>query len=203
MIEQLRAMIAGRGDGIDLDTPVHWAVEGLKQPAPFFEHLPSLLPSGSILYIEGTNIASDVAALYLAHRAGNAVDVARDTIAPVPDIYHFTFSAEVSARLRQFAGSHSVAELFDHLKAYQGETVLFAFHDAFDGTLRISDHIPEANVAQFCQALGVSCRREETGRRDPDQLRKVLWSLEHPDQARLPTEGGSGFSRAWRRLTGR
>ena len=121
----------------------------------------------------------------------------------MPDIYHLNFSAEVSARLRQFAGSYSVAELFDHLKAYQGETLLFAFHDAFDGTLRISDRIPEATVAQFCQALGTPYRREETGRRDPELPRKVLWSLEHPDQPRFPGVGESWVRRTWRRLTGR
>ena len=195
-------MLAGRGDGIDLDTPFHWAVEGLKQPVSFFEHLPSLLPPDSILYVEGTSIATEVGAFYSAHRAGNAVEVARDTIAPVPEIYHFNLSAEVSARLCQFAGRHSVAELFDHLKAYRGETLLFAFHDAFDGTLRISDHISEEAVAQFCLALGAAYRREETGRRDPDRLRKVLWSLEHPEQPRLPDAGESWFRRTWRRWTG-
>ena len=34
--EQLRAMVAGRGDGIDLDTPFHWVIEDLKNPVPFF-----------------------------------------------------------------------------------------------------------------------------------------------------------------------
>ena len=203
ILEQLRAMIAGRGDGIDLDTPFHWEIEGLRQPGPFFERLPDLLPPDSILYVEGTKIAPEVASFYSAHRADNAVEVMRDTIAPVPDIYHFTFCNEVLVRLRQFAGAHSVAEMFDHLKAYRGETLLFAFHDAFGGTLRISDHIPEERVAQFCQALGVSCHGEETGRRDPDQLRKVLWSLEHAEQPRYPAEGGSWFRQAWRRLTGK
>jgi hypothetical protein len=97
--DQLQAMVAGRGDGIDLDTPFQWVIEDLKQPVAFFEHLPILLPSDSILYVEGTNIAPEVAAFYLSHRARNAVDVVRDTIAPVPDIYHFTFSPEVSRRV--------------------------------------------------------------------------------------------------------
>ena len=125
IIEQLRAMLAGRGDGIDLDTPFHWEIEGLKQPAPFFEHLPTLLPSDSILYVEGTHIAPEVAAFYSSHRAHNAVDVVRDTIWPVPDIYHFSFSSDVSSRLRQFAESRPVEEMFDHFKAYRGETLLF------------------------------------------------------------------------------
>src|SRR5688500_17945787 len=90
--EQLRAMAAGRGDGIDLDTPFHWVIEDLKQPVAFFDHLPNLLPPDSILYVEGTSIAPAVAAFYSSHRARNAVAVVRDAIAPVPDIYHFTFS---------------------------------------------------------------------------------------------------------------
>ena len=58
--EQLRAMVAGRGDGIDLDTPSHWVIEGLKQPIAFFEHLTDLLPPDSILYVEGTGIVAEV-----------------------------------------------------------------------------------------------------------------------------------------------
>src|SRR6266478_6622574 len=106
--EQLRAMVAGRGDGIDLDTPFQWVIEGLKRPVVFFEHLPTLLPSDSILYVEGTSIAPEVAAL------------------------------------------------FDHIKAYRGESLLFTFHDAFDGWLCISEHVPGSTVAEFCRAPGVS-----------------------------------------------
>jgi hypothetical protein len=115
--EQLRSMVAGRGDGIDLDTPFHWVIEGLKQPTKFFEHLPQLLPSDSILYVEGTSIVPEVASFYSSHRARHAVDVVRDTIAPVPDIYHFIFSPDVCVALRQFAETHPVAEMFDHIKA--------------------------------------------------------------------------------------
>lgn len=203
IIEELRALLAGRGDGIDLDTPFHWVVDGVKQPVTFFEHLPSLLPSDSILYVEGGRIAPEVAAFYSAHRARNAVDVARDTIWPVPDIYHFSFSSDVSSRLRQFAENRPVADMFDHLKAYRGETMLFYFHNAFHGTLRISAHIPEDIVAQFCRSLGVSFHRGGHCWRDPELLRKVLWSFEHPDQPKFPDEGGSWFSRIWRRWTGR
>jgi hypothetical protein len=201
--DQLRAMVAGRGDGIDLDTPFHWVVEELKHPVAFFEHLPELLPPDSILYVEGTRIAADVAAFYSLHRARNAVDVVRDTIAPVPDIYHFTFSPDVSASLRQFAESRPVAELFDHIKAYRGERLLFTFHHAFDGWLRISEHLPSEAMARFCQALGVSPRREETKRRDPEELRRILWALEHPDQVKIRVEGEPWWRRLWRELTGR
>jgi len=199
--EQLRAMVAGRGDGIDLDTPFQWIIEDLKQPVAFFEHLPILLPLDSILYVEGTSIAPEVAAFYSLYRAGNAVDVVRDTIAPVPDIYHFTFSRDVCAALRQFAESRPVAEMFDHIKAYRGESLLFTFHDAFDGWLCISEHVPDTAVAEFCRALGVSHRREETKRRDPEQLRQILWAFENPHKVRIA--GESWWRRLWRRWIAR
>jgi hypothetical protein len=199
--EQLRVISAGRGDGIDLDTPFHWVIEDLKQPVPFFKQLPELLPPDSILYVEGTSIAADVAAFYSSHRASNALDVVRDTIAPVPDIYHFTFSPDVSGSLRQYAESRSVAELFDHIKAYRGESLLFTFHDAFDGWLRISEHVPQETVARFCQALGVSSRREETKRRDPEPLRQLLSLMENPKKIRFA--GESWWRRLWRQWMGR
>jgi hypothetical protein len=177
-LQQLRAMIAGRGGGIDLDTPFHWAITGLLQPGPFSQHLPSLLPPDSILYVEGNSIVPEMAAFYSAHRAPNAVEVARDTIAPAPDIYHFVFAPQVSEQMRQLAGSHSVPEIFTHFKAYQGETLLLYWHDAFNNTLRICEHIAEDTVVGFCTALGASYRKEQTGPwRDPEQLREVLWSL--------------------------
>ena len=196
-------MVAGRGDGIDLDTSFHWVIEDLKQPVPFFEHLPQLLPSDSILYVEGTSIAPEIATFYSLHRARNAVDVARDSIAPVPDIYHFSFSSDVATSLRQFAENRPVAELFDHLKGYRGETLLFTFHDAFDGWLRISEHIPQEVVGRFCQALGVSSRREQTKQRDPEQLRRILWAFEHPDQVKIRVAGERWWKRLWRQWTGR
>ena len=146
-------MVAGRGDGIDLDTPFHWVIEGLKQPVPFFQHLPELLPPDSILYVEGTSIAPDVAAFYSSHRARNAVDVVRDTIAPVPDIYHFSFSSEVCAGLRQFAERRPVTQMFDHVKAYRGESLLFTFHDAFDGRLCILSTCQTTRLRGFARHL--------------------------------------------------
>jgi hypothetical protein len=189
-------MAAGRGDGIDLDTPSHWVIEGLQQPVAFFEHLPKLLPSDSILYVEGTSINAEVASFYSLHRASNAADVARDTIAPVPDVYHFTFSPDVCASLRHLAERRSVAEMFDHIKAYQGENLLFTFHDAFSGWLLVSEHLPDDAVAAFCQALGVSRRHEKTKGRDPEQLRRFLWALKNPHKIRFA--GESWWRRLWR-----
>jgi hypothetical protein len=99
-------MAAGRGDGIDLDTPFRWVIEGIEQPEKFMRHLPSLLPADAILCFEGGSIARDVSEFYESHRVRNAVAVVRDTIFPVPDFYHVAFSPDVVTRLRSLLNYH-------------------------------------------------------------------------------------------------
>jgi hypothetical protein len=79
--EQLKAMAAGRGDGIDLDTPERWVIGSLLRSVAFFRHVELLIPGDSILYFEGINFAPEVASFYESHRATNgAVCLVRDTI---------------------------------------------------------------------------------------------------------------------------
>jgi len=183
--------------GIEIDTPFEWVIEGVNQPGPFFEHLAVLLPQDAILYLEGTKIGPEVAAFYSAHAAPNPAQVRRDTIYPEPRIYHISFSAEVSAALRQFAATHAVPEMFDHLKAYRGDTFLFSFHDAFQGVLRISENVPADSIAKFCEALGVSSSHQQVQRFDPAHARKILLALEKFERSHAPW-----FKRAWYWITG-
>lgn len=200
--DNLRGMVAGRGDGIDLDTPFRWVVEGIDQPDPFMRHLSSLLPADAILYFEGGSIARDISEFYESHRANNAVAIVRDTIFPVPDIYHVAFSPDVVARLGEFATARPPQELCDHIKAYRGESLLFTFHDAFAGNLLIAEHVTESVVAEFCQRLGVSYNREvNVNKRDPEQLRRFLELMENPNKIRFA--GESWWRRLWRQWTGR
>src|SRR5260221_3530962 len=97
--EQLRAMAAGRGDGIDLDSQDRWAVEGVKDPVAFFRHLALLIPEDSILYFEGDEVVPDAVRFYEANRAHNAVSVVRDMIFPVPEVFHVSFGPSVTEGL--------------------------------------------------------------------------------------------------------
>jgi hypothetical protein len=201
--EQLKGMVAGVGAGIDINTPHHWVIEGLQKPIPFFTQLQNLIPPDAILYFEGTGIAPEVGTFYLANEVQNSVAVIRDTIAPEPDIYHVKFSQRVIEVLCQFTGKYANPELFDHIKAYQGQTLLFTFHDAFCGWLRISEAVPEQTVAAFCEALGTSYRREETKQRDYEQLRLLLWAFENPDKVKVRGAKKAWYSRLWSRLFGK
>jgi hypothetical protein len=187
--DNLRSMIAGLGDGIDLDTPFRWVVGGLDKPESFFRSLPLLLAPDAILYFEGCSVAPAVSAFYESHRARIAMAVVRDTISPVPDVFHVGFSPEVVTRLCELAASRPSKDLFDHVKAYQGKSLLFAFHDAFESDLLISEHIAEPAVAKFSSSLGVSYRREpNVNKHDPEQLRGFLLALENPHKIRIAGE---------------
>jgi hypothetical protein len=185
--EQLRVMAAGRGDGIDLDSPDRWVIKGLQDAPAFFRHIQEIIPNDSILYFEGCAIIPEVAAYYEKHRARNAVSVVRDTIYPIPTSYHVSLSPEVVDQLVGFLSDHSTNECFDHVKAYRESTLLFAFHDAFDGSyFLVSDRVSESQIKVFCRNLNAEYDREKNeNKRDPEQLRRFLWALENPEKLRI------------------
>lgn len=187
MMEQLRAMAAGRGDGIDLDSADQWVVGNLTEPAVFFRELAVLIPSDSVLYFEGCDMVPEVARFYESHRATNAIAVVRDTVFPIPETFHVSMNPEVLSGMVDLLGRWSREQCFYHVKAYREEKLLFTFHDAFDGSpLLISDRVPEEAVRVFCANCGVTCQRERNeSKRDPEQLRHLLWAMENPEKLRM------------------
>src|SRR5215510_8752026 len=118
-------MAAGRGDGIDLDTPERWVIGILREPVAFFRHVELLIPDDSILYFEGVNVAPEVASFYESQRAiKGAVCVVRDTIFPVPEIFYVQVGRGVIDGLIELLGKHSRENCFCHVKAYREERLL-------------------------------------------------------------------------------
>lgn len=185
--EQLRAMAAGRGDGIDLDSIDRWVIVGLKDPISFFQQLNLLIPADSILYFEGCGIVPEVAQFYERNRASNPVCVICDTIFPIPETFHVAINPAVIAGLTDLLRQHPVEACFHHVKAYRDEKLLFAFHDAFDGPdFLVSDRIAEDCVRALASSLGGKYRRERNeNKRDPEQLRRFLRALENPQVFKL------------------
>lgn len=181
-------MVAGRGDGIELDSPERWVIENLRDPISFFRNLDLLIPEDSILYFEAINIAPEVARFYESNRATvGTVCVARDMVYPVPEIFHVPMKADVTERLTELLQKHSLENCFTHLKAYRQETLLVSFHDAFDGSdLRVSDQIPSERMEAFCKKLGSSFRRERNdNNRNTEVLQTLLRAMENPEEVRI------------------
>jgi len=184
--------------GIDLDTPHHWVIDGVGYPMLFFKHLSKLVPAGTILYFEGTKIVPAAAQLYLAHRATNAMEVVQETVIPLPQMYHCVMSDELLKTLGEMAAGRPASDLFHHLKAYRESVLLFTWNDAYEGELRISEHVTENALERFCQALGISARREKTEQPKPEALpleRISLRSSADAEDEEVPKD--SWYQRAW------
>jgi hypothetical protein len=185
--EQLRGMAASSREGIELDSRERWAVAGARDPVAFFRHLGLLIPAGSILYFEGVHVVPAAASFYEANRAPDAAGTKRETLFPIPDVFHVSVGPNVVAGLLESLGTHPQTSCFLHLKGYHDGKVLFSFHDAFDGCdLLISDRVPEAAVRAFCKELGAGFKREpNANKRDPAVLLALLRALEHPEKVRI------------------
>ena len=181
--------------GLDLDTGNSWVVEQVGYPVLFFKHLSKLVPAGTVLYFEGGKIAPDVAKLYAAHRTEFVTDVVQETVMPLPQMYHCRMSDELLKSLGEMAAGRPAADLFNYLKGYREAKLLFAWNDAYEGELCISDHVLENSVERFCQALGVSCRREKTTAPKPEVIERISMKADDLEDEVAPSS--SLYQRAW------
>lgn len=182
--ERLR-LLADAPAGLYFDTRELWIVSGIKQPKLFFQNLRLLMPSDSILYLEGTSIHPEAATLYAKHEASHPTPLDCGTIFPIPDFYHLDFSAEIVAGMLDLIACRPVCELFLHANGYRAKSLIFSFHDAFESNLCVSGNIAESTVGEFCSALGVSYSRKATPKRT-NSYRDLLYLMEHPEKVKIP-----------------
>jgi len=111
----------------------------------------------------------------------------RDMICPVPETFHLRVGPELIHGLIDMAARHPQERCFFHLKAYRDEKLLFAFHDAFDGSpLLVSERVEPERIKAFCEKLGLSYRREQNEqKRDVEVLQRLLSMMEDPAKVRM------------------
>jgi hypothetical protein len=148
-------------DGLRFSDSSYWQVQGTRDAAAFLNALPQLLPSGSILYFEGTTErpVSD----FLVVRALAAPErIAIGTIWPRPRRYHVPFSEQLVAALEAIVRSTPIAYLCTHVHAYKARSMLLEWYDAFGADpMRISSTLTESSVQSFAARLGKDYRRHD------------------------------------------
>jgi len=177
--EQIQAAVAGRLEGLDIDTPNHWRVSPVNDPASFFTHLGDIMPENSILFFEGTTISPPAQEFFRANRATQAVPVARDTIFPVPESFHVNYSPAICAGLSRLFQTHEYRNICNHIKGYASSALIFTLHDGFGNPLRISERVTESSVKTFAKSLSAECELGPTKPRDMQQLERFLKVLEN------------------------
>ena len=150
----LRIVPKFESEGLTLDESPTWEVEPTKDFSKFVQALPTLLPGGAVVYLEGTT-EPEVEDFLETHRLGEPQKVAIGTIWPMPKRYHIPCSPETMSALASLLDDASVAYLCTHIHAYRNDEMLMEWHDAFyDDPVRISKGIDEGAVASFAEALG-------------------------------------------------
>ena len=165
---------------IDLSGEPHWEISEIRNPLSFFEHLPALMPTGSVLYVEGTNIAPAPATFYSDYLCSDPVPIVSDILFPKPQIFHLAFSDALCAGLTKLANGRPSEDLFHHIKGYQDRSVIFTFHDAFSGVLRVTREQPESVIFAFCNALNARYKFAATEPPAMDALAGFLKLLGEP-----------------------
>jgi hypothetical protein len=141
----------------------HWELNGGWDSALFFRHLPPVLPAATTLFIEGTNVARDVADfLRSAAEPGDYLPM-RQTLWPLPKQFRLRCDGPTLAALADLAERHAVPELLDHLFVYVGPRVLLEFPDAFGGNCPafFSAEADEQRLRNFAAVLGLDLTSAE------------------------------------------
>jgi hypothetical protein len=175
---QAQLKLLSNQTGLDIDTPFHWVINNANNPALFFENLPIIVQNNAVLYFECLDPVPEASYFYEKHQSKHQQLVARDSVFPIPTIYHVRFSREFVAGMTHLISKVPSESLFIHIKCYMDNQIVFTFHDAFSGFLRISNNIPKIDLTKFCNALKCGYTSEKTIPRDPRILDAILSALE-------------------------
>ncbi len=143
--------------GIQLMDAEPWCVSATKDVERFVRALPSLMPSGSVVYFEDT--AEPHVRQYLQSVSVPAqAQIAIGVIWPRPDCYHVPLTAETMESLAAFLEQNPAGFFCTHCHVYLDGVVLLQWYDAFvgDDPMYISRALGADVVARFGEALGSS-----------------------------------------------
>ncbi|MEN3312164.1 MAG: hypothetical protein V7645_1493 [Actinomycetota bacterium] len=119
------------------------------------------MPNNSVLCLEGTSVASDVAVFLEQRQASERPAIKANTLWPKPRLFHLPLADTNLNDLRSLAENHAEPEIADHLMVYRDRSALLWAHDAGSGYVALSRSLPEGTIQRFHDALGSALRPGE------------------------------------------
>jgi hypothetical protein len=117
-----------------------------------------LMPSGSILYLEGGTHPPDLRQFLDAHQVPQPTKLAPHTIWPRPRVDHVPIAAGTIEYLAGVAEKVAGPELCIHLCVHDNTRVLVSAPDAPGDPVLISKTLPAEIIDQFSKALRLGSR---------------------------------------------
>jgi len=141
--------------GIRLNDNDCWIISNYwkKDYENFFNFLRIIVPTESIIYIEGDSIIEKIREYYESKKISNFVKVEMGTIWPRPTFYHIPFNEENILKLIEFFNNYAEPEILDHLIIYKHNEVFISGYDFLDKEIWVSSLIDENKIKKFCEML--------------------------------------------------
>ena len=147
--------------GLQLHFDGCWAITAPRWDAEHgFAALTKLAGNNATLYLEGGSHSNEVTAFVNARSIPAVVQIARGTIWPRQQVFHFPATPDVFDELSRLADHHALPEICDHLVVYSPSLVLVDWYDVFDREAYASSTIPEQVIREFAEIIGGSYRIE-------------------------------------------
>ena len=121
----------------------------------FISQLGTFAAAESVLCLEGGN-AADVER-YLQARPGPIENETKQGFLKMrPKAFFIPITRENLRGLGDLTKIHAEPEVCDHLRVYDGETIILSWHDLPSDPIYVASSVDEATLRRFCEALG--CR---------------------------------------------
>ena len=143
--------------GIRMDELNVWQLSNPNSVDKFLLEIGSILPPGSILCIEATDLALNVKKFLIKNQVSNITKVQLHVGWPKPDVFHIPADLGRLNKLASLSDSCAIPELMDHLYIYKESKILVFYYHAFmDGDLYISKELEYDDVIAFAKSLNLS-----------------------------------------------
>lgn len=147
--------------GLELRFNGCWAITAPRWDAELaFAALPKFAGKDATLYLEGGSHSDEVTTFVDAHSIPSVEQIARGTIWPRQQVYHFPATPDIFDELSRLADHHALPEICDHLVIYRPSLVLVDWYDVFDREAYVSSTIPEEVIREFAEIVGGAYRIE-------------------------------------------
>lgn len=147
--------------GIYLNMKDCWLINFTKSDITLFiREMGILFPQGSIIYLEGTSISSDVQEYLHSICVKLTARLEIGTIWPRPKIFHIPLVDEYLQKLAEFAETHVMPQICDHLHVlYKDNEILLQGYDIFDKIVYLSNKIDENLIRAFCTKINCKYKK--------------------------------------------
>ena len=122
--------------------------------------LPNFIPSGSVLYLEGTSMSSKLEDFVYGKLASNVEEVHPGTTYPKPKMFHILAIRENLEELATLSESLAEPEICDHLHIYVPGEMIVCGYDFMALPLGFSERFSEQEISRFCETIGCSYEKE-------------------------------------------